>query len=54
MVDEVLLEFKGALYVDTILHLTYKELGYLREHRRFVLSDPKVAEAQAVRELAGI
>lgn len=54
MVDEVLMEFRGQLGIQDILSLTYKELGYLREHRRQVLSDPKVAEAEAARNLIGV
>lgn len=32
-VDQVLWEFKGQLSLNDIYHMTYKELGYLREHR---------------------
>ena len=34
--------------------MTYKELGYLREHRRQMMSNDKVAQADAVQSLAGI
>lgn len=48
------MEFRGQLSIQDIFSLTYKELGYLREHRRQVLSDPKVAEAEAARNLIGV
>lgn len=32
--DDVLDEFDGQLSYHDILHMTYKEIGYLREHRR--------------------
>ena len=32
-VDSVLMDFKGQLRYDEILHMTYKEIGYLKEHR---------------------
>ena len=31
--------------------MTYKELGYLREHRRSMLSNTKVAQADAVQSM---
>jgi hypothetical protein len=34
--------------------MSYKELGYLREHRRSMLSNKKVAEADAVQTIAGM
>ena len=34
LLDDVLEEFDGQLSIDEIYHLTYKELGYLRKHRR--------------------
>lgn len=40
-VDDVLNEFEGQLSYETILHMTYKELGYLRKHRA------KIREAKA-------
>lgn len=33
-VDDILYEFDGQLSVSEIKQLTYKELGYLRAHRR--------------------
>jgi hypothetical protein len=33
-VDDVLDEFDGQLRYDDILHMTYKEIGYMREHRK--------------------
>ena len=33
-VDEVLYEFSGQLRYEDILKMTYKELGYLRAHRK--------------------
>lgn len=33
-VDDILYEFDGQLSVSDIKAMTYKELGYLREHRR--------------------
>ena len=34
--------------------MTYKELGYLREHRREMLSNKNVAQADAVQSMAGM
>ena len=51
MVDDVLYEFKGQLSLDEIYHMTYKELGYLREHRRERLKDRNVAQNEAVKEM---
>ena len=33
-VDDLLYEFDGQLQVSDIMRMTYKELGYMREHRR--------------------
>lgn len=33
-IDDILMEFRGQLSIDDILHLTYKELSYLRKHRQ--------------------
>lgn len=33
-VDDILYEFDGQLTVSEIKQLTYKELGYLRKHRK--------------------
>ena len=33
-VDDILYEFDGQISVSEIKQLTYKELGYLRAHRR--------------------
>ena len=48
MIDEVLFEFRGQLTISDIYNMTYKELGYLREHRREMMSNKKVAEADAI------
>ena len=32
-VDDILDEFNGQLSYHDIMHMTYKELGYLRKHR---------------------
>jgi len=34
LIDEVLDEFHGQIAKEEILHMTYKELGYLRLHRQ--------------------
>lgn len=34
--------------------MTYKELGYLREHRRAMLSNTKVSQADAVQTMVGM
>lgn len=44
-VDDVLDEFSGQLRYDDILHMTYKEIGYLRAHRK--KHHPKEADALA-------
>lgn len=36
-VADVLEEFNGQLSVDEIYHMTYKELGYLRKHRKDII-----------------
>lgn len=41
-IDQVLYEFGGDLSYHDILHMTHKELGYLRNHRR------KLKEAGAI------
>jgi len=33
-INEILDEFDGQLSIDDIEHKTYKEIGYLRIHRR--------------------
>lgn len=33
-IDNVLDEFDGQLSLDDIYHMTYKEIGYMRKHRR--------------------
>lgn len=33
-VDEILYEFQGHLRFEDICKMTYKEIGYMREHRR--------------------
>ena len=54
MVDDILFEFRGQLSIQDIYHMTYKELGYLREHRRTLLSNKKVAQADAMQSMAGL
>jgi len=51
MVDEVLHEFRGELRIEDIYKMTYKELGYLREHRRLMMSDPKQQQAEVAETL---
>ena len=51
LVDDVLWEFKGQLRVEDIYQMTYKELGYLREHRRDRLKDKNVAQSEALKEM---
>lgn len=33
-IDDILLEFGGDLSYHEILHMSYKEIGYLRNHRQ--------------------
>ena len=33
-IDDILYEFDGQIGVSDIMRMTYKELGYLREHRK--------------------
>ena len=54
LVDEILFEFRGQLSISDIYHMSYKELGYLREHRKALLSDPRIQKAQAAASLAGL
>ena len=54
MIDEVLFEFRGQLTISDIYNMTYKELGYLREHRREMMSNKKVAEADAIQSMVGM
>lgn len=35
-IDDILYEFDGQIGVSDIMRMTYKELGYLREHRKKV------------------
>lgn len=51
LVDDVLYEFKGQLTLQDIYSLTYKELGYLREHRHNRLADKNVAQTEALKSL---
>lgn len=44
-VDDVLYEFDGQLSFSDIKNMTYKEIGYLRAHRKKV--HPKEADALA-------
>ena len=54
MVDEILFEFRGQLSLDDIYHMSYKELGYLREHRRKMLSNKDVQKAEAAQSILGM
>lgn len=51
LVDDVLYEFKGQLTLQDIYSLTYKELGYLREHRHNRLTDKNAAQTEALKSL---
>lgn len=42
-IDDILYEFDGQISVSEIKQLTYKELGYLRAHRKKF--HPREAEA---------
>ena len=42
-VDDILYEFDGQISVSEIKKMTYKELGYLRDHRR--KAHPREADA---------
>lgn len=44
-VDDILYEFDGQISVSEIKKMTYKELGYLRDHRR--KAHPREADALA-------
>jgi len=35
-VDQILYEFDGQLSISDIYHLTYKEIGYMRKHRKLI------------------
>ena len=54
MVDEVLFEFRGQLRIEDIYKMTYKELGYLRQHRQELMSNKDVAQADAVQSMVGL
>ena len=54
MVDEILFEFRGQLRIEDIYRMTYKELGYLREHRREMMSNKQVARADAAQTMVGL
>ena len=54
LVDEILFEFRGQLSLSDIYQMTYKELGYLREHRRAMMSNNKVAQADAIQSMVGM
>lgn len=40
--------------MNDIYHMTFKELGYFREHRRMLMSNKQVQEADAVQTLSGL
>lgn len=54
MIDDVLWEFRGQLSLNDIYNMTYKELGYLREHRRTLLTNKNVMRAEAAQNMLGI
>lgn len=54
LIDDVLFEFRGQLSYNDILHMTNKELAYLREHRRKIYSNKDVMQADAIQNMAGI
>jgi hypothetical protein len=55
LVDDVLLEFGNQLSVSDIYNMTFKELGYLREHRRMMReTKPGVAEKEALSNIVGM
>ena len=47
-VDEILYEFEGQLSIRDIYNMTYKEIGYLREHRN------KLRTAKGPSKLSGL
>lgn len=44
-VDDVLYDFNGELGPEDIYHMTYKEIGYMRDHRK--KHHPRQAESLA-------
>ena len=51
-IDEVLFEFKGQLSLQDIYGMTYKELGYLRQHRAKIREELAKTPGGAIQELA--
>lgn len=51
--EDILYEFQGALRIEDIERLTYKELGYLREARRarYARNKARMDEERVRREL---
>ena len=50
-VDDILYEFGGQLSINDIYNLTYKELGYLREHRHQLLRERQQAQEEAIAKM---
>lgn len=38
-IDQVLYDFNGQLSINDIYHMTYKEIGYMRNHRRKLIEE---------------
>lgn len=53
LIDDILYEFRGQIRIEDIYNMTYKELGYLREHRQEKLKDKNVSQSEAIRDLVG-
>lgn len=57
-VDEILFEFKGQLSLTDIYSMTYKELGYLRQHRNKIREElnksPGTAQMAAIEQMTSI
>jgi hypothetical protein len=54
LVDDVLLEFGNQLSISDIYGMTFKELGYLREHRRMIReTKPEVIQNQVLSNIVG-
>lgn len=51
-VDEVLDEFSGQLTIDQIYHMTYKEIGYLRKHRKELNRRKEKSDPLGMKKLA--
>lgn len=38
-IDQVLYDFGGQLSIQDIYHMTYKEIGYMRQHRKKLIAE---------------